>query len=226
MLISQETNLSPAGLKFSEPRGFRFWMRPDCVSFDGLYAVSVVDQQDGIITSAFPVVGYLGNFAFDWNLPEQAMSLVLSVIEGGKSLMTFAQAGSSYGHEWLLCNAESEADAIASKDAEFVRQWLRHNERFKGFKGVYFASNGRGCVKIGKSDNCLLSRLRALQIASPEELRIVAAIPTPNAIEVESRLHKKHKPARIRGEWFAITDDEAIASAEEFGGSAFTGFFV
>jgi hypothetical protein len=224
MLTSQETPLSPAGLKFAEPRGFRFWIRPGTVSFDGLFALSVCDQQDGITTSAFPVVGYLGDFAFDWSVPEHAMSLVLGVVPAAASLQKFADVAARYGHEWLFCNAENEAAAIASSDADFVRQWLRHDSRFRGFKGIYFASNGRGCVKIGKSDNCLLSRLKSLQVANPDELRIVAAIPTPNTVEIEARLHQKHGAARLRGEWFAMTDADAVASAEEFGGSAFSVF--
>jgi hypothetical protein len=221
MLIQQETPHAPAGLKYAEPYRFRFWVRPDAVRFDGLYAVGVNLQPNGIITQAFSVVGYMGDFAFDWFVPDHAMSLVVAVSPKGHSLHTFRDIASRYGTEWLLCNAESEAAAVASSDAEFVRSWALSQDRFRSMQGVYFASNGRGSVKIGKTDRCLLTRLRSLQISSPDELRIAAFIPTPNATQVEAMLHAKHRAARIRGEWFAMTDEEAVATAMEFGGKVF-----
>lgn len=224
MLASQETPLAPHGLKFSEPTGFRFWIRPDSARFDGLFAVSVRDQQDGINVCVFPIVGHIGDFAFDWSNPQHAMSLVASIVPGSHSLRLFADLAPSFGTDWLLCNADDENAALSCEDAVFLRKWVISQGRFRGMQGVYFASNGRGRVKIGKSDRCLLTRLRGLQISSPDELYIVAVVPTPNASEVEELLHKKHNATRIRGEWFAMTDAQAIASAKEFGGNSFGGF--
>lgn len=223
MLIQQETRHAPAGLKYAEPYGFRFWVRPDTVRFRRLYAVSVKLQPDSVVTQAFRVVGYIGDFMFDWFVPDHAMSLVVSVDRKSHSMHTFREIAKNYGTEWLLSNADNEAAAISSSDADFVRSWAISRDRFRSMQGVYFASNGRGSVKIGKTDVCLLTRLRSLQISSPDELRIAAFIPTPNATQVETMLHAKHKAARIRGEWFAMTNEEAVASAAEFGGGSFDG---
>jgi hypothetical protein len=223
MLIQQETPHAPAGLQYAEPHGFRFWVRPDAVRFRRLYAVSVKLQPNGVVTQAFRVVGYMGDYMFDWSVPDHAMSLVVAVGRKSHSLHTFRDIARNYGTEWLLCNADTDSAAVASSDADFVRSWVLSRDRFRSMQGVYFASNGRGSVKIGKTDRCLLTRLRALQLSNPDELRVAAFIATPNATQVEAMLHEKHKATRIRGEWFAMTDDEAVTAAKEFGGGAFDG---
>ena len=221
MPIQQETPLAPAGLKFAETYQFRFWLRPETISFGSLYAVGIRHEPGCIEAQAFPIVGYMGDFVFDWAVPDNAMLLVAAVVPQSCSLRQFKDLAQSYARDWLLCNASSEADAVAGSDAAFVKSWVLAQERYRSLQGVYFASNGRGCVKIGKTDSCLLTRIRSLQVANPEELRVVAFIPTPNASEVEERLHLKHKAARIRGEWFALSDEAAIETAADFGGRAF-----
>ena len=79
MLTQQETPYAPAGLKYAEPYGFRFWLRPDSIKFGDLYAVCVRHQQDGTETQAFPVAGYIGDFVFDWFVPDHALSLVVAL---------------------------------------------------------------------------------------------------------------------------------------------------
>ena len=221
MPIHQQTPHAPAGLQFAENYQFRFWVRPETASFENLYAVSIRHAPSGIEVKAFPVVGYIGDFVFDWAVPDNAMALVVAVVPQSRSLRLFKDLAQSYGSDWLLCNAGSEADAAASSDAAFVRSWVLSQERYRSLHGVYLASNGRGCVKIGKTDSCLLTRIRSLQLANPDELRVVAFIPTPNASEVEALLHQKHKAVRIRGEWFALSDEAAVETAVAFGGRAF-----
>lgn len=223
MLVQQETVLTPAGLKYAEPYGFRFWVRPESIKFRHLYAVAVCHRPDGIEMQAFRVMGYMGDFMFDWKIPDHAMSLVLAIPPSNHSLCTFKDIANRYGSEWVLCNASSKDAALASDDAEYVRSQVFAYRTFRSLTGVYFASNGRGSVKIGKTDRCLLSRLRNLQISNPDELRVVSFIQTPNAAQIEAMVHDKHSAKRIRGEWFAMTDAEAISAATEFGGSAFSG---
>jgi hypothetical protein len=225
MICSQQTPLSPAGLKYSEYCGFRFWIRPQQTSFGNLYAVCVSHLPNELHTTAFEVVGFVGDFDFDWSVPDHALTLALRCSSSTNSMRLFKDAASNYGHEWLICNADSLESARTCSDADFIRQRVLSTRVFRGFKGVYFASNGRGSVKIGKSDNCLMTRLRGLQIASPDELRVVAVVPTPNPSETEEALHKTHASLRIRGEWFAMTDDQAVTAAEAVGGNGFAGFF-
>ena len=222
MLTQRETSHAPSGLKFAENYACRFWVRPETASFDGLYAVSVLHQPKGITTQAFRVAGYVGDFAFDWFVPDHALSLAVAVLPNSPALRLFGDILRSSGPDWLLCNASSQADAIACSDAGFLRSWVLSQERYRSLQGVYMASNGRGCVKIGKTDRCLLTRIRNLQIANPDELSVVAFIPTPNATQVEETLHQKHKASRIRGEWFSMSDELAVETAVEFGGHAFT----
>jgi hypothetical protein len=219
--IQQETPLAPAGLKFSETYLYRFWVRPDIVTFDNLYALSVRNDETGLTTQVFPVVGYIGDFLFDWSVPDHARTLVLRSVPGTNSLRQFKDLAENYGKDWLLCNAPNEPAAIDCGDAVFLRAWVYSQDRYRSLRGVYLASNGRGCVKIGRTDSCLLTRIRSLQIASPDELRVVAFIPTPNASEVEALLHERHKNSRIRGEWFSMSNELAIQISLELGGYPF-----
>jgi len=65
---------------------------------------------------------------------------------------------------------------------------------------VYFIKDlSSGRVKIGKAINPL-SRLKALQVGSSNELKIIKTI--TGGIYLEQILHKYFKHLHIRGEWF------------------------
>lgn len=70
-------------------------------------------------------------------------------------------------------------------------------------KLVYFiqAENG-GDVKIGSSSK-VDERLKQLQIASPEKLKVTNII--PGGVEKEKELHKEFKSIKKEGEWFKPT---------------------
>lgn len=70
---------------------------------------------------------------------------------------------------------------------------------------TYFiqAENG-GPIKIGyTSKDNPEDRLRDLQTGNPNQLRLVAAIPS----NIERDLHRKFSHIRIKGEWFESTDE-------------------
>lgn len=77
---------------------------------------------------------------------------------------------------------------------------------------IYFVRSG-DLVKIGKTKN-LKMRLRELQRFNSHELRVIVTIPGRET--QERKLHDLFADRRVKGEWFSITDEEAIAAAAEF----------
>lgn len=70
---------------------------------------------------------------------------------------------------------------------------------------VYFITNREQNVcKIGVARN-VKARLASLQTASPAKLTLEAAL--PGSVELEQDLHARFSACRLKGEWFAITDE-------------------
>lgn len=67
--------------------------------------------------------------------------------------------------------------------------------------------------KIGVSKNPN-KRLKQLQTASGEELKLVATFETTNARKVESALHNQYSPYKTQGEWFNISLVEEVSFGE------------
>lgn len=76
---------------------------------------------------------------------------------------------------------------------------------------VYLISNGRH-VKIGVSVDPL-TRMEILQIGSSDPLSLVHC--WPGGYEEEAALHKRFQAKRVRGEWFALTEQEVLALCEK-----------
>lgn len=72
---------------------------------------------------------------------------------------------------------------------------------------VYFILAGGNTrrVKIG-TGFCPEHRLQKIRLISPVPLRIVARIPCAGSMPVENALHLAFNHARVRGEWFDLTD--------------------
>lgn len=78
-------------------------------------------------------------------------------------------------------------------------------------QSVYAISDGLNAVKIGVAAEPL-KRLAELQTAHARALRLIATFETEEAMGVERRAHAILGAKRLRGEWFAVTDDEATAA--------------
>lgn len=215
---------APAGLKYNRGPRARFWVRTDSVSFRKLFAVHFAAMFDGVHAHAFLTAGYLGSFAFDWENPEHVYKLLVTTSAGKHSRYLFGSLLSEGSGEWLLCNQPDAATALLCDDAKYVSQRCLNDSGVKGNAGVYFISNGRGAVKIGKSGSCIQSRFISLQTASPDPLQIVAVIADPSPETLEADLHLRLANKRIRGEWFAMDDAEAVAIAIGHGGRAIAQF--
>lgn len=210
---------APAGLKYNRGYHTRFWVRPDAITFSSLWAVNFSVTEDGINSTAFRVGGYLGGFVFNWHMPEHATKLLICHDSVSESWQTFgALLNESHG-EWLLTNQHDAEAARLCDDAAYVAQKCLHDDAIKDVAGVYFVSNGRGAVKVGNSSRSIGGRFASLQTATPDALRVVAIIPSPKPLGLESQLHALLHAKRIRGEWFAMTDEEAVLLAESRGGT-------
>lgn len=215
--VSDQTS-APAGLKYNRGYRTRLWIRPDGMSFRRLFAVHFTSMQDGIHRTPFQVTGYLGSFAFNWHEPEHARKLLITQRLNKHSRQLLGSLLDEESGEWLLCNQIDATAAASCNDANYVAQRCLYDQSVKGNSGVYFISNGRNAVKIGKSGSCVNARFMNLQVASPDALRIVAVIADPRPGDLEARLHELLASKRIRGEWFAISEPEAVSLAIENGG--------
>ncbi|MBX3057461.1 MAG: GIY-YIG nuclease family protein [Anaerolineae bacterium] len=73
-----------------------------------------------------------------------------------------------------------------------------------------------GRVKIGYTRN-MANRWHRLGDDSPFPIRLIAMIHTPYFRELEARIHQDLAHRRVHGEWFDLTEVEALAYLEENG---------
>lgn len=74
--------------------------------------------------------------------------------------------------------------------------------------GYVYVIEGATLYKIGATKSTAASRMRALQIGSPVELRIIHAIVTDSPYQLEGLIHKRMKAKRRVGEWFALQPED------------------
>lgn len=124
------------------------------------------------------------------------------------------------GGHWVVVEATSPEHSLEHEDVVAVREMLMANEDHSVFCGVYFISNGHGAVKIGQTASNIGLRLSQLQAASAYPLRVCALIDTTSQRKLEHKLHREYKHLLMRGEWFSLTEPEAIEIAIRNGGRA------
>ena len=74
---------------------------------------------------------------------------------------------------------------------------------------VYLIQAENGLVKIGKTVD-IRARLKSLDWASPLKLKLLGVIRSQFADEIEDELHAEFQDVRIRGEWFALDEDDVV----------------
>lgn len=62
-------------------------------------------------------------------------------------------------------------------------------------------------MKIGRATS-FKTRFSAIQCGCPHKLFLWRGIRTPNHIQVESYIHERLSHARLRGEWFSLSDED------------------
>jgi len=82
------------------------------------------------------------------------------------------------------------------------------NERSKQMKhGFVYVLQAGEFYKIGRSRN-VDNRIMQLSTIPPFELELVCAIATDDMYELEKLLHERFDNRRVRGEWFALTEED------------------
>lgn len=81
----------------------------------------------------------------------------------------------------------------------------RRKRRHRGDGSIYFIQQGdNGPIKIGYTTD-LLSRMDTLQTGSPYKLNLVLCF--QGFVTTERELHAKFRKDRMRGEWFAPSEE-------------------
>jgi hypothetical protein len=84
----------------------------------------------------------------------------------------------------------------------------RKKWRFRRAKWLYFIMNeSTGYVKIGFTYD-LEERLRKIRLGTPEPLTVIHKVETRFYAELEKMLHERFANKRLRGEWFALNEDD------------------
>lgn len=91
-------------------------------------------------------------------------------------------------------------------------------ERSRGSFAYVICEEGLdGVVKFGMAYDPL-KRLAALQVANHRPLCLVATIEANNEAEaaaLEASLHQRFKPFHLRGEWFAVSVEDAVSALND-----------
>ena len=104
--------------------------------------------------------------------------------------------GSELGAEMVAAQIQDVAPGVNLK-------WTTHHsprsEPQPQREYIYFIADEDGYIKIGHAGHPQ-ARLKSLQTASRQELRLLAT--TPGAVADEKALHAKFSDDHVRGEWF------------------------
>lgn len=102
-------------------------------------------------------------------------------------------------------NAELHNELIAES------KHVKDKPKKQGY--VYFVQADGQHYKIGGTSN-LKSRIENLQVASPNDLNLIAWIETDDWQKKEKQAHEYFNDKKIHGEWFDITLSEILDWAE------------
>jgi hypothetical protein len=92
--------------------------------------------------------------------------------------------------------------------------WEGKDEEIPGPQ-VYIVKSSGG-YKIGSTTKDAYKRLESLQTGNESELSLIMTIKTSKHKETEKLLHEFFKEKHIRGEWFALNDDDLVLIQNAF----------
>lgn len=81
---------------------------------------------------------------------------------------------------------------------------------------VYVLSNGAGQCKIGKADN-VEARIKGMSAALCGDISLVYKHKAPRSLvyKIEGKAHDYLALSRGRGEWFAVSSEEAVSAVKD-----------
>jgi hypothetical protein len=93
--------------------------------------------------------------------------------------------------------------------------------RVQALRAQYvYVMRSKGLYKIGKTQ-CLTTRQQALESEMSAPVDLVYCFRCDNALKVEARAHKILASCRVRGEWFACSQQEAATAINEAAAAIF-----
>jgi hypothetical protein len=98
------------------------------------------------------------------------------------------------------------AELAAATEPQATHEKLRN--------GYVYAIKSPEAIKIGLTVVRPEARLKTLQTSHHEKLTLLKAVEVQDVQQAERSLHDQFKDRRLSGEWFRITDDEAIHALE------------
>lgn len=99
---------------------------------------------------------------------------------------------------------------------ELTADRKRSENKPKSLGYVYFVQADDQHYKIGGTSN-LESRMKSLQVASPNDLKLITWLVANDWPEKEKQAHEYFDDKKIHGEWFDITASEIIDWAKLYG---------
>ena len=75
---------------------------------------------------------------------------------------------------------------------------------------VYLLINEEGKYKVGFTSRETDDRIKELQTGSHSKMHVVQEYESINARQIETIMHRFLKSKRISGEWFELTNEEAL----------------
>lgn len=80
---------------------------------------------------------------------------------------------------------------------------------------VYLIKAANGLVKIGVTRD-INKRFSKIKSGSPIDVELIGSVLTATGRELERRLHQEFEAKRIRGEWFALDDQDVNRILEKW----------
>lgn len=119
-------------------------------------------------------------------------------------------------NDGLLVSRDSHIpDHSFSEDELSSAKKVRHASGKLKFhrRGVYILKSSAGLYKIGKTVN-LPSRMAAFWSHVPEDLELFAFLPCTSHTATETILHQEFASRWVKGEWFRLSEDDAMSIIE------------
>lgn len=212
----------PPTLQVERSCGAFWWRTTEKPPGRRSYAVCIHHSHNAVSVSVLRIVGFLNGRPSGREGRLRTMHLLVRDPDDRRVFKTVFDYVSdlrrgSVPHLFVV-RADSEAAAKQHPSVRFVLSTIKHYRMERAFYGIYFISNGHGAIKIGQTGVSLSNRLNSCQVGSPHRLYVVAVVDVGELAKTEKMIHRKYRHLHIRGEWFAMHDDEAVAAAEELGG--------
>lgn len=107
----------------------------------------------------------------------------------------------------ILKHGAMYEELLVKLDPADLQIWREAMYRYANFGYVYLVKADNGLWKIGHSVEPV-RRISGLGVLLPYELTIDHLIICLDRIAAESAMHKRYAHCRVRGEWFALTDQD------------------